>query len=172
LQMAMAMSAIANEGRLMRPMLVKRLEDDRGRVVAQFHPQAIREVVSPRAAQQMVTALKTAVSKDGTGDKASLEFYTVAGKTGTAQKPGPGGYMPGKYFASFIGFFPADAPELCISIVLDEPKKGYYGGQTAGPVFRNIAERAANYLNVPAEKQPAGLITVGNPGPALTANSN
>ncbi|MEY2428099.1 MAG: hypothetical protein QOJ40_984, partial [Verrucomicrobiota bacterium] len=61
------------------------------------------------------------------------------------------GYLPGKYFASFIGFFPADNPELCISVMMDEPKQGYYGGQTAAPVFKQIAEAAANYLNIRPE---------------------
>jgi cell division protein FtsI/penicillin-binding protein 2 len=79
-----------------------------------------------------------------------LEHYYVAGKTGTAQKTVEGvrGYAPGKYVSSFIGFFPADDPELCISIVMDEPRQGYYGGQTAAPLFRQVAERAANYLNI------------------------
>ena len=89
--------------------------------------------------------------RKGTAPKAALEHYTVAGKTGTAQKAGPGGYLPGKYFSSFIGFFPADNPELCISIVLDEPKEGYYGGQVCGPIFKEIAERA-NYLNIPPDE--------------------
>jgi cell division protein FtsI/penicillin-binding protein 2 len=96
----------------------------------------------------MVQALKTVVSPEGTAAKAALEHYTVAGKTGTAQKAGPGGYLPGKYFSSFIGFFPADAPELCIFVAMDEPKQGYYGGQTAAPIFKQIAEGAANYLNI------------------------
>jgi cell division protein FtsI/penicillin-binding protein 2 len=80
-----------------------------------------------------------------------MESYTVAGKTGTAQKAGNGGYLAGKYYSSFIGFFPADNPELCISVVLDEPKQGYYGGQAAAPAFQAIAERTANYLNIPPE---------------------
>jgi stage V sporulation protein D (sporulation-specific penicillin-binding protein) len=80
-----------------------------------------------------------------------MKSYVVAGKTGTAQKAGPGGYMPGKYFASFIGFFPADNPQLCISVVMDEPKEGYYGGKVCGPVFRDIAERCASYLNIPPD---------------------
>lgn len=155
LQMVMAMSAIANEGKLMRPMLVDRLEDEQGNVVAQYHPQMVRQVVTTNAARDMVQALKTVVSQDGTAKKAIMEHYTVAGKTGTAQKPGPNGYMPGKYFSSFIGFFPADNPEICISVVLDEPKNGYYGGDTAAPVFHAIAERAANYLNI-RPNLPAG----------------
>lgn len=148
LQMTMAMCAIANNGWLMRPMLVDRLEDRDGNVVAKYRPQQVRQVISEVAAKQMVTALKTVVTPVGTAPKAALEHYSVAGKTGTAQKAGPGGYMPGKYISSFIGFLPADNPELCITIVMDEPKQGYYGGQTCAPVFKQIAERAANYLNV------------------------
>ncbi len=148
LQMTMAMCAIANNGWLMRPMLVNRLEDREGRVIAQYAPQRVRQVISDSAAKLMVAALKTVVSPDGTAPKAALEHYTVAGKTGTAQKAGPGGYVPGKYIASFVGFLPADNPELCISIVMDEPKQGYYGGQTAAPLFRQVAERAAVYLNI------------------------
>jgi cell division protein FtsI/penicillin-binding protein 2 len=151
LQMAMAMSAIANNGWLMRPMLVNRLEDREGNVVARYTPQPVRQVISEAAARQTVTALKTVVSSEGTALKAALEHYQVAGKTGTAQKAGVGGYLPGKYFASFIGFFPADNPEVCISIVMDEPKQGYYGGQTAAPLFRQVAERVANYLNIPPD---------------------
>jgi cell division protein FtsI/penicillin-binding protein 2 len=148
LQMTMAMCAIANDGWLMRPMLVDRFEDRQGHVVAKYYPERVRQVIGVQAARQMVTALKAVVSPEGTAPKAALEHYTVAGKTGTAQKAGVGGYLPGKYVASFLGFFPADNPELCISIVMDEPRQGYYGGQTAAPVFKQIAERAANYLNI------------------------
>jgi cell division protein FtsI/penicillin-binding protein 2 len=148
LQITMAMSALANHGWLMQPMLVHRLEDREGNVVARYLPQRVRQVVGETAAKQMVTALKKVVSPEGTAPKAALEHYSVAGKTGTAQKAGVGGYVPGKHVASFIGFFPADYPELCISIVMDEPRHGYYGGQTAAPLFRQVAERAANYLNI------------------------
>jgi cell division protein FtsI (penicillin-binding protein 3) len=80
---------------------------------------------------------------------AALTNYTVAGKTGTAQKPSPkGGYATDKFVASFIGFFPADDPEVCISIVLDEPKGGHYGGEVAAPIFRRVAEGVASYLNI------------------------
>ena len=148
LQMMMAMCAIANDGVLMHPMLVNRLEDGDGNVVVRYSPQSARRIISESAAKDMVEALKTVVSSDGTAAKAALEHYTVAGKTGTAQKVEGGEYVHGKYISSFIGFFPADNPELCISIVLDESKEGYYGGQVAGPVFKDIAERAANYLNI------------------------
>jgi len=147
LQMLMAMSAIANGGVLMRPMLINRLEDQDGKTVVRYSPQAVRRTTDESAARLTIEALKTVVSKDGTAPKAALEHYTVAGKTGTAQKVEGGAYVR-KYVASFIGFFPADNPELCISIVLDDPKEGYYGGQVAGPIFKEIAEQAANYLNI------------------------
>lgn len=148
LQITMAMCAIANGGVLMRPMLVNRLEDEDGNVVVRYSPQPVRRIISQEAAKETVEALKTVVSSEGTAAKAALEHYTVAGKTGTAQKVVNGEYVHGKYVASFIGFFPADDPQLCISIILDQPKEGYYGGQVAGPVFKEIAERAANYLNI------------------------
>jgi cell division protein FtsI/penicillin-binding protein 2 len=150
LQMMMAMCAIANNGCLMRPMLVKRLEDHDHNLVAEYSPQRVRQVVSEPAAKSMTAALKTVVAPTGTAPKAALDHYSVAGKTGTAQKVEKGGYAPGKYFSSFVGFFPADDPQLCISVMLDEPDlhKGYYGGQTAAPIFKQIAEAAAAYLNI------------------------
>lgn len=153
LQMIMAMSAIANDGVLMRPLLVDRLEDETGHAVAQYPPQRVRQVISAAAAHEMVKALKTVVTPDGTAAKAALDYYTVAGKTGTAQKVINGQYANDKFFSSFIGFFPAENPELCISVVLDEPKGGHYGGQVAAPAFKQIAERAANYLNIRPDRE-------------------
>jgi cell division protein FtsI/penicillin-binding protein 2 len=157
LQTAMALSAIANGGVLMRPMIVDRLTDEKGQTVVKYEPQVIRRVVSHAAAKQAVTALKTVV-QTGTADKARLENYTVAGKTGTGEKPVHGVYTKEKYYASFIGFFPADDPELCIAVSVDEPLKrtGYYGAQVAAPVFKRIAERAANFLNIKPDLQPGG----------------
>jgi cell division protein FtsI/penicillin-binding protein 2 len=178
LQMVMAMGAIANDGRLMRPMLVKRLQEPGGRVFVEYSPQPVRQAISPLAAKDMIAALKTVVAKDGTGYKAALEHYTVAGKTGTAQKAadkaqqaaGIHGYLPGTYVASFVGFFPAGDPALCIGVFLDEPHHGYYGGQTAAPFFKTMAEQIAQYLSIrpdreeqlpePAPAQPAELNTV------------
>jgi cell division protein FtsI/penicillin-binding protein 2 len=167
LQTMMAMCAIANKGVLMRPMLVDRLEDRDHKVVTKYPPQRVRRVISEAAAELMVKALKTVVSPEGTAAKAALAHYTVAGKTGTAQKSGgPDGYLPGKYFASFIGFFPADNPEVCIAVIMDEPRQGYYGGQIAAPVFRQIAEGVANYLNIrpeDGEEVPATPSTIVAP---------
>ena len=147
LQMVMAMSAIANHGLLMRPMLVDRLEDSTGKVIVKYKPQPIRQVASEETIREMVTALKTVPTREGTAAGAALEHYTVAGKTGTAQKVEHGVYVQ-KFYSSFIGFFPADDPELCISVVMDEPRDSHYGGLVAGPVFHRIAERAASYLNL------------------------
>jgi cell division protein FtsI/penicillin-binding protein 2 len=147
LQMVMAMCAIANRGVLMRPMLVDRLEDQEHHVVAKYYPQRVRQVISEPASKLIVEALKTVVTPEGTAASAALDHYTAAGKTGTAQKVEDGVYVR-KYFSSFVGFFPADNPELCISVMMDEPKQGYYGGQAAAPVFKEIAEQAASYLNI------------------------
>jgi len=133
-------------------MLVKSVQDRNGNIVAQYGPQVVRQVVSSATAGLMVEALETVPTPEGTAPDAAMANYTVAGKTGTAQKAGPGGYLPGKYFASFIGFFPAENPQLCISVVMDQPKEGYYGGQVCGPIFREIAERCASYLNIPPDK--------------------
>ena len=169
LQMAMAVSAIANGGVLMRPMLVKQLQDSDGNVVQKYEPQAVRRVVSEDTAKEMVEALKTVVSKDGTAPQASLADYVVAGKTGTAQKVVDGKYSDNKFVVSFIGFFPADNPQICISIVMDSPKEGghAFGGALCGPVFHNVAERCASYLNIPADEKlqqpnsPAPIVAVG-----------
>ncbi len=166
LQMIQAMAAIANRGWLMRPMLVKQLQRHNGAVVQTYQPERVRQVVGDEACKDMVTALKTVVLKGGTSPEAALKNYEVAGKTGTAQKAEHGVYVPGKFISSFIGFFPADNPELCISVVLDEPKEGHYGGKVCGPVFKDIAEQCAGYLNIPPDPKMmtnAPPLTARNP---------
>ncbi len=151
LQMLYAMAAIANHGCLMRPMIVKQLQERDGSIVQRYALERVRQVIGEKADLDIIEALKTVPTKEGTAPDAALKNYVVAGKTGTAQKAENGAYAPGKYFSSFIGFFPADNPELCISVVMDEPKEGYYGGKVCGPVFRDIAERCASYLNIPPD---------------------
>ena len=172
LQMLMAMAALANDGWLMRPMLVSRLEDRNANVVQKYEPQRVRQVVSEATDKQMVDVLKTVVSPEGTAPGAAMQNYVVAGKTGTAQKADPaGGYFSDKFISSFIGFFPADNPQVCISIVMDEPKEGYYGGKICGPVFKEIAERCASYLNIPPDENP-GRPDLSRPIVASTKNKN
>ena len=169
LQMLMAMGALANNGWLMRPMLVNRLEDRNGNVVQQYSPQRVRQVIGEPADKLMVEALKTVVSPEGTAPGAAMNDYTVAGKTGTAQKVENGAYAEHKFVSSFIGFFPADDPQLCISVVMDEPKEGYYGGQVCGPVFKEIAERCASYLNITPDKNPG---SPASPAPLVAAGGS
>ncbi len=155
MQMVMAMAAIANEGRLMRPMLIARVEDEEGRPQHVYTPQFVRQVIRPEAARAATVALKTVMSKEGTGRKARMEFYSAAAKTGTAQKSDGYRYVPGKYFSSFIGFYPADRPEVCLGVFLDEPQgKHYYGGDVAAPAWKAMAERIAGYLHLEPDQSP------------------
>jgi cell division protein FtsI (penicillin-binding protein 3) len=169
LQMTMPIAAVANKGRLMRPMLVDRYEDEDGTVMFKSYPQTLRQVINEPAARLMVEALKTVLSTNGTGRKAMLEHYTAAGKTGTAQKLVDRKYSHTKHYSSFIGFFPADEPEICIGIFMDEPKKGDYGGEAAGPVFRDVAERVGKYLAIPSDIQPPMSIVGKDSGPGPVA---
>lgn len=182
LQMTMAVAAVANHGVLMRPQLVKRLQDSRGRVVVEYRPVKVRQAISTEAARQAVVAMKTVASTNGTGVKAILDQYTVAGKTGTAWKWNTVTKRYDKrYYSSFIGFFPAENPELCISVIMDQPRVGTYGGQVAAPVFRKIAEQAAHYLRIPpdrgtlasppGEESRAGLPTVAQRSPRPLVNN-
>ena len=167
LQMLLAAAAIANGGMYVSPRLVDRLEDEHGNVTARYPQTPPRRVLSEAAASEVTRALKTVVSSVGTGSRARLERYTVAGKTGTADKAVAGAYNTGKYYSSFIGFFPADRPEICILVGLDEPDPayGHLGGIVAAPVFQTIAERVANYLRIPPDLVPEGERPSGPSGP-------
>lgn len=150
LQMAMAYGAIANGGTLMRPRLVREVRDARGNVLEQFGPQEIRRVISRRTAQQLGRALVDVVDT-GTGGAAGIGSYLVAGKSGTARFATNGRYEAGNYSSSFVGYFPADDPQLVIFVKLDRPGgDAYYGGAVAAPVTRVTMEAAlaANVLNL------------------------
>jgi cell division protein FtsI/penicillin-binding protein 2 len=148
LQMLMALNAIANGGTLMKPMIVKSVDDQDGKPVFQYQPQQVGQVITPRAAMLMTTALRKVVTPEGTAPQAAVQNYDVAGKTGTAQKIENGQYVR-KYYSSFIGYFPAADPEISILVSLDDPSDGaYYGGSVAGPVFRAVAEKVAQYLGI------------------------
>ena len=160
IQLVLAMSAVANGGNLMRPILVDKLTDRDGNIVVDYPNAVVRKAIRSETAQQMVEALITVVSPSGTAKQAWLKNYVVAGKTGTAQKVSKvrRGYDPGKYFSSFIGFLPARKPELCIGVFVDEPQNGYYGGLVAGPAFKEIAEKSANYLGVESLSPSESLV--------------
>jgi cell division protein FtsI (penicillin-binding protein 3) len=153
IQMVSALSAIANGGNLMEPHITKALIKN-GKVVQQFKPKKIRRVISEKASLQMVEILKSVV-KTGTGKKAALEGFDVAGKTGTAQKYNmeTRSYSSAEYISSFIGFAPADSPRLVILVMIDNPKGLHWGSVVAAPVFKQIAKKALRYLNVPSSKE-------------------
>ena len=150
LQMISAMSAIANGGLRMQPMIVNGIRDRSGQLVGRFNPKPSCQVIRKETADLMVEALMTVTEKGGTGTKGAVAGFDVAGKTGTAQKL-EGGHYVQKYYASFVGFFPARQPEICILISLDnphDPKGEYYGGAISAPVFAAVAGRVAKYLSV------------------------
>lgn len=148
IQLVTAISAVANDGVLMKPQLVKEIRDTEGNLVKEYKPEPVREVISKSTARQLRGILEKVISH-GTGSKAFMEEYPAAGKTGTAQKAGKGGYMSGKYVASFAGFAPVDNPRIAVLVVIDEPEGVYYGGQIAAPVFQSLARDTLRYLNVP-----------------------
>ncbi|MDX2482012.1 MAG: penicillin-binding protein [Desulfuromusa sp.] len=150
IQMASAMASIANGGLLMEPYLVERVTDADGRQVQKRLPQVRRRVVSEKTAQLVRDMMVTVTESGGTGTKAALVGYRVAGKTGTAQKVDmvTGGYSPDKQVSSFVGFVPADNPALVLSVTVDEPQGEIYGGLVAAPVFARIAGQALSHLNI------------------------
>ena len=139
IQLVTAYSAIANNGNLLRPYIVKKIVDN-DKIVLDRDKQLIRKVMSPNTATNLKTLLTGAV-KEGTGMKAYIKDLKIAGKTGTAQKLKDGTYKSNKYIGSFIGFYPADKPKICMLVMIDEPMYNYYGGSVAAPIFRNIALR-------------------------------
>ncbi|MEK7688664.1 MAG: penicillin-binding transpeptidase domain-containing protein [Deltaproteobacteria bacterium] len=150
IQLLSAFSAIANKGYLMKPYVVKKIVNGKGDVIEEIRPSVVRRVISEETANRVTGILKTVTEKDGTGAKAAIAGFEVAGKTGTAQKPdfSQGGYTADKYVSSFIGFAPADNPELAILVAVDEPAIGFYGGQIAAPVFKEIASQSLSYLGI------------------------
>ena len=158
-QLAAAMSALANGGKLMQPMLVRQLTDGHGATIEERKPRVRRQVV-PRRIAKLVGQMLTAVTESGgTAVEAGVDGYLVAGKTGTAQKADyiKGGYAKDKWLASFIGFLPAERPAVVISVVIDEPVIAHYGGTVAGPVFRRIAEVTLRHLGIAPEGRRAVL---------------
>lgn len=150
LQLAMAMSAVANGGRLLEPILVKRVTDSTGQTVRESTVQVRHEVVPSGVARTVAEMLTAVTEEGGTAVEAAIPGFRVAGKTSTAQKvdPDTGKYSTEKYTAVFTGFVPFDHPRIVVAVVLDEPMIGHYGGDLAGPVFRRVAEATLRYLGV------------------------
>ena len=150
IQMAVAMAAIANGGLLMEPYIVEKITTADGQLVEKRLPQVRRRVISEKTARLVREMMVSVTEPGGTGTRAALPGYRVAGKTGTAQKVDmvTGGYSPDKRVSSFIGFVPAENPALVLSVTVDEPKGKTYGGLVAAPVFARIAGQTLSHLNV------------------------
>lgn len=155
LQLASALSAVANGGVWMKPRIVREIKGSGAGGVQGFAPQPEGRVIKPDTVRIMKDMMVGVTHKGGTGVRAAIPGFEVAGKTGTAQKPDPiaGGYSKDKRVASFIGFVPADKPRLTIVVVVDEPKSSPYGGVVAAPVFARIAEATLAYLGVYPKEQ-------------------
>jgi cell division protein FtsI (penicillin-binding protein 3) len=174
IQLASAISAVANGGNLMKPYIVERILDDSGQEVQKFEPQTVHRVISQDTAQQMTRMMEAVTASGGTGTNAAVDGFRVAGKTGTAQKADPVTHSYGaKRTASFVGFIPADKPRLTILVVVDEPKTSQYGGVVAAPAFRAIAQNTLAYLKVvpqgEAGKQPKAIEAKSAPATASLA---
>lgn len=162
IQLASALGAIANDGRLMKPYVVRRILDQKGNPVKEFFPQAVRQVLSPETARLMRQLLSRVTEPGGTAPQAAIEGILVGGKTGTAQKVSQETkhYAPGKYISTFMGFLPVENPSLVILVVLDEPKGSHYGGVVCAPIFKGIAEQTLSILGV---RRPAAVVPYESP---------
>ncbi len=162
IQMVSAVAALANGGVLMKPYVVSEVRDAQGKALRQILPQVKRRVVSPETART-VTSILEGVVTDGTGAKAAIPGFRVAGKTGTAQKidPRTGAYSSTLFVGSFVGFVPADNPRLAMIVVIDEPQGESWGGTVAAPVFRRVGEQVLNYLGVSSD-EPVKLAMASN----------
>lgn len=155
-QVAAAFGALANGGVLMRPYIVAKVTDPDGVVLLENQPTEVRRVASERTARLVVSMLEGVVEKGGTGGRAHMDDYRVAGKTGTAQKPDTfaGGYTD-RRIGSFVGMVPAENPRLVVLVVIDEPKTDVFGGLVAAPAFKEIAAAALPGLGVPPSRGPS-----------------
>jgi cell division protein FtsI/penicillin-binding protein 2 len=145
LQLVYAIGAIANDGVYMRPFVVKSILDSTGEVLQQFEPQVADRIMSTETAHR-VTDILVGVTEKGTGGQAKIKGIRVAGKTGTAQKVAGKVYSHNSFYASFIGFAPADDPKLAAVVVFDDPRPFHFGGTVAAPVFREVVGNVLKYL--------------------------
>jgi len=153
IQLITAASAVANGGVMLKPLLVKAITGPDGKVIKEFKPEPVRQVISKNTAQTLMNLLTGVVLK-GSGRNAFVDGYGAAGKTGTAQVVGPGGYVDGKYVASFVGFAPADDPQIAALVMVAEPTGPvYFGSQVAAPVFKAVVQDTLRYLKVPERIQ-------------------
>lgn len=154
LQMLMALNTVVNNGKLMQPYIVDRLEDDSGNIVLQNKPKILQTVFSEEVSRLNREYMEAVVTR-GTGTAAYIPEYRIGGKTGTAQKAGSSGYQSGKYFSSFFAFFPVDNPKYAILITINEPRGSkFYGAAVALPSAKAVLEKLIRYKGV----TPKGIV--------------
>ena len=165
IQLITALSAIANQGVLMKPFVVRGLMDRKGKLVQAYHPTMVRRIVSPETAKRLTHIMTDVVgAEDGTGKHARIVNVAVAGKTGTSQKFDftRHVYSSERVKTSFMGFFPSDDPQVAILVILDEPQRDKWGGVAAAPVFREIGEQILTRFKTNIRDNP--LVEEERPG--------
>jgi stage V sporulation protein D (sporulation-specific penicillin-binding protein) len=166
IQLVRALSALGNGGKLMRPILVRRVIGNDGQLIREYKPEVVRQVVSAKTARTVLDLMRLVVQPGGTGTRAYIPAYPVAGKTGTGQKPHlkKRGYADDMWVSTFFGLAPADNPRLAVAILIDEPKGERHGGGVfAAPPFRKITSWSLKYLGVPSPYDSARQVAWVDP---------
>jgi cell division protein FtsI (penicillin-binding protein 3) len=167
LQLAVAYAAIANDGLLLQPTLIREIKSPAGEVLYRHRPEPVRRAIAPAVARQLRELLRGAVA-GGTGSRATLAHFQLAAKTGTARRVVGGRYAPGQYTASFAALFPAEHPQLVVVVKIDNPKKGsYFAAQTAAPVTRTMLEQALAARDVALDRTRLSTAAPAAPVAAL-----
>ena len=159
MQVHSSMGAVANGGILMKPQFIHRIFDSEGKTVVSFNPKPVRRVIASGVTDSVTEMLVSVVSAEGTAAQARIEGFDIAGKTGTTKKLIEGQYSNRHHVASFVGFFPAEDPQVVITVVVDEPKmkagRTGYGGVVAAPAFQRVGKGIIAYLGLkPNPKEP------------------
>jgi cell division protein FtsI (penicillin-binding protein 3) len=167
-QLAAAYGAIANDGVLLAPTLVREIRSPAGAPLYRHEPEPVRHAISPEIAAKLRGFLAGVVGEGGTGERAQLANYALLGKTGTAVRFERGHYVRGEYTASFAALFPADHPQLVVIVKIDNPKGSYYGGLTAAPITKSMLQQALSSHRVAIDRArfatPAAGATATDPG--------
>lgn len=190
LQLLTAVAAIANDGVLVKPYIVKEIYNADGTLASATPTQRVRQVITPDIAKQLTGLLEKVIAEGG-GKRAAVKGYRFAGKTGTAErlKESGGGYEAGRYIASFVGYGPVEDPQVAALVVIDDPVGAFYGGEIAAPVFGEIMNQVMRYLTIrpqnaaelasvpqrpvqPAQPAPAPAAPAAKPGPGKVAVPN
>ncbi|NLJ33985.1 MAG: PASTA domain-containing protein [Firmicutes bacterium] len=148
IQMITMAGAVANDGILLQPQIVREIHDHEGNLVQAFTPKPLGQVISRETARQLSGYLQLVVA-EGTGRSAAVPGYNLAGKTGTAEKLEHGHYTGDKHVASFLGYGPVEDPKLAILVVVDEPQGAYFGSLVAAPAFKTVMAESLQYLGIP-----------------------